>query len=305
MAETTIEWTATRLPDGTLLPGFTMNPWVGCTKVSPSCDHCYAESWAKRTGHPELWTGERRRTTPENWRKPLKWNKEAYASGIRRKVFCASLADVFDNQAPIKWLVDLLDLISGTPHLDWLLLTKRPQNIAKRLRAAAEAGAGVVSGFVWQWLDGGNLPANVWLGTTVENQEEADRRIPHLLAVPAAVRFLSCEPLLGPVRLHDLSAENHRTIDALRGESWRWGAEGVRYDLTTGASRLSWIIAGGESGGGKRPMDLAWMRSLRDQCAAVGIPFFGKQIDKVQTIPPDLMVRQFPEPRAWRIANAS
>lgn len=247
----------------------TFNPWVGCTKISPACDHCYAESWAKRTGHPELWAGDRRRTTPENWRKPLKWNKDAYVSGVRRKVFCASLADVFDNQVPIEWLVDLLDLISGTPHLDWLLLTKRPQNIAKRLRAAAEAGAGVVSGFVWQWLDGGNLPANVWLGTTVENKDEMAKRRGHLLSVPAAVHFLSCEPLLEQVWLP--SPDSY----------WQ---------------PLDWVICGGESGGGARMMSEIWARSLRDECAEMGIAFFMKQMTSKKPIPPDLMIRQFPEP---------
>jgi protein gp37 len=162
----------------------TFNPWVGCTKISPACDHCYAEGWAKRTGQPEMWHGKRRRTTPANWREPLKWNAAAQKAGERARAFCASLADVFDNQVPEEWRSDLWSRISATKHLDWLLLTKRPQNIAKMLPET--------------W---GNGWPNVWLGTTVENQDEADRRIPHLLAVPAAVRFLSCEPLLGAVDL--------------------------------------------------------------------------------------------------------
>lgn len=270
MAETTIEWTATRLPDGTVLPGYSFNPWVGCTKVSPACDHCYAESWAKRTGNADLWAGERRRTTPDNWRKPLKWNREAEASGTRRKVFCASLADVFDNQVPEDWRIGLWTMIAQTPHLDWLLLTKRPQNIAKMLPGSA----------VEQTLDRdvpwGNGWRNVWLGTTAENQQEADRRIPHLLAVPAAVRFLSCEPLLDQVMLHELKVGPDMVLDCLRGDSWRWGAEGVRYDIKKG-NRIHWVIAGGESGPGARPPMLKWLRFLRNQCQNAGVPFFFKQ----------------------------
>src|SRR5262245_18137233 len=111
----------------------TFNAFVGCTKVSPACDHCYAEAWAKRAGHPELWAGERRRTSAENWKQPLKWDKAAARTGERHRVFCASLADVFDNQVPDVWRTDLWKLIDLTPNLDWLLLTKRPQNIAKML----------------------------------------------------------------------------------------------------------------------------------------------------------------------------
>jgi len=239
----------------------TFNPFVGCTKISPACDHCYAEAWAKRTGNDALWQSERRRTTDANWRQPLKWNREAERGGVRRKVFCASLADVFDNQVPLHWRDDLWCLICKTPWLDWLLLTKRPQNIAKMLPP----------GDLWQpwpW-------PNVWLGCTAENQEEADRRIPHLLAVPAAVRFLSCEPLLGPVSLRrwfTASDDDH---------CWQPGG-------------ISWVIVGGESGPNRRPMDLAWARSIRDQCAAVDVAFFGKQLDKKTPLPADLMVRQFP-----------
>lgn len=252
MAETTkIEWTATPLPDGTSLPGFTFNPWTGCTKVSPGCDHCYAESWAKRSGLVKWGAGQdRRRTSADYWRQPIKWNRHAEASGIRRKVFCASLADVFDNQVPDEWRMDLYALIGMTPHLDWLLLTKRPQNIAKMMPSTQR------------------LPffPNVWLGTTVENQEEADRRIPHLLAVPAAVRFLSCEPLLGPL-----------SFRWMPGEYLQQKFSEGRVDEYDGLRRISWVIAGGESGHGARPPMIGWARSLRDQCVSAGVPFFWKQ----------------------------
>jgi protein gp37 len=150
----------------------TFNPWVGCTKISPACDHCYAESWAKRTGSPQLWNGKRRRTTPANWRKPLKWDREAAELGVRYRVFCASLADVFDNAAPLAWRTDLFRLIHETPNLDWQLLTKRIGNVPTMLRVLGDDA----------------LPQNVWLGSTVVNQDEADRDIPKLLAVPAAAR---------------------------------------------------------------------------------------------------------------------
>lgn len=261
MAETTtIEWTVSG--DGT--PGATFNPWVGCQKVSPGCDHCYAEGWAKRSGLVKWGPGaQRRRTSPANWRKPLKWNAGAEASGIRRKVFCASLADVFDNQVPQEWRAALWDLIAATPCLDWLLLTKRPQNIVKMLPYNP-----FVLAPEWPW-------PNVWLGTTVENQEEADRRISHLLAVPATVHFLSCEPLLGPIDITE----------------HLWGLPGAKCcshrphneDCKCGWQRrkansrpsIDWCIVGGESRPKRRPVDLQWMRDLLSQCAAADVPFFG------------------------------
>jgi protein gp37 len=133
----------------------TFNPWVGCSKISSACDYCYAESWAKRSGHPELWQGERRRTAGANWQRPIKWNRQAATAGKRARVFCASLADVFDNQVPRRWRDDLWHRIDQTPHLDWLLLTKRPQNIAKMLPdpetgVSRGAMAGQTSGWACQ-----------------------------------------------------------------------------------------------------------------------------------------------------------
>jgi protein gp37 len=279
----------------------TFNPWVGCTKISPACANCYAEGWAKRTGHADLWTGERRRTSAENWRQPLKWNKEAAASGIRRKVFCASLADVFDNQVPVRWRDDLWHYIAMTPYLDWLLLTKRPQNIAKMLPTKAAGHP--------EWGDGW---PNVWLGTTVENQTEADRRIPDLLSTPAAVRFLSCEPLLGPVDIrqwqHDYgcgcgwggnSPLSYCNECGWRGDNAYYGepcpecgetladynacpecdghdGDGMSFGPNS-LPRVDWVICGGESGPHARPMHPEWARGLRDQCKAAGVPFLFKQ----------------------------
>lgn len=231
----------------------TFNPWIGCQKVSPGCDHCYAEAMmADRYGRV-IWGphGDRSRTSPGNWRKPRQWDRAAAAAGERHRVFCASLADVFDNHRSIlpEWRADLWSLIRETQNLDWLLLTKRPQNIAKMLPA--------------DWGDGWQ---HVWLGTTVENQDEADRRIPHLRAVPAKVRFLSAEPLV------------EMTVPDLRG--------------------IAWVIVGGESGRCARKLNPFWARILRDQCASEQVAFFMKQMGgerkPFDPIPDDILIREFP-----------
>jgi protein gp37 len=256
MAENSkIEWT-----------DHTYNPWVGCTKVSPACDHCYAEDWAKRFNSVSWGPGQRKRTSAANWRKPIKWDAEAKASGVRAKVFCASLADVFDNDRSITsdWRGDLWNLISRTTNLDWLLLTKRPQNIKKMLPeeyGAPEWGAG------WP---------NVWLGTTAENQEEADRRIPHLLAIPAAVRFVSAEPLLGPIdftNINTMMFHGAEIVDALTGSA----KDTFGIQMYPFPAFINQIIIGGESGPNARPMHPDWARSIRDQCKAAGTAYFFKQ----------------------------
>lgn len=244
----------------------TFNPWFGCTKVSPACDHCYAESWAKRSGMVE-WGGERKRTREANWRQPMKWNKQAQAEGRRFRVFCASLADVFDNQVPADWRLDLFELIRATPHLDWLLLTKRIGNAGQMVTdtiSNMDIGHAVPwAAAAWPW-------PNVWLGATICDQAEADRDIPKLLAVPARVRFLSIEPMLGPISLRWLPA-------------WRENAAYIaespsrNTDHFDGLRRLDWVICGGESGPRARPMHPDWARSLRDQCAEAGVPFLFKQ----------------------------
>jgi len=213
----------------------TFNPWWGCTKVSPGCKHCYAETWAHRVGQ-DVWGihAARREMSDGYWRQPLAWNAQAERADRRARVFCASMADVFEDRRELDasrrrlWTV-----IDTTPHLDWLLLTKRPQNV-RRLAPWSS-----------RW------PRNVWLGTTVETQRWVDKRLPHLLSHPAAVHFLSCEPLLGPLDL----------------TPW----------LTLGARRVAWVIAGGESGHRARPMNPEWARAIRDQCTSHGVPFHFKQ----------------------------
>lgn len=253
MAENSkIEWT-----------DHTFNPWMGCTKVSDGCKNCYAETLMdKRYGKVE-WgpQGTRIRTSPANWRKPLAWNKQAAKEGRRFRVFCASLADVFeikpDQPELDEWRVDLFGLIDKTPNLDWLLLTKRPENIAKVYHGWHITG-------IFETANWEDWPRNIWIGTSVENQEQAEARIPHLLKVPAAVRFLSMEPLLGPVDLMPWLNYVNETDDL------GLAADGFSPDF-------NWVIVGGESGPNARPMHPEWARSLRDQCAAAGVPYFFKQ----------------------------
>lgn len=217
----TIEWTH-----------HTFNPWWGCTKVSQACKLCYAEAWAKRTGG-KFWgpKAPRRFFGEAHWRQPVIWNDEASKAKIRYRVFCASMADVFEYRSELNsWREKLWDLIEATPHLDWLLLTKRPQRIA------------IYSRWERRW------PENVWLGTTVENQATADERIPYLLENKAAVLFLSCEPLVGPITLKEY--------------------------LRRG---IGWVIVGGESGGKSRPSHPKWMRNLREECVAHDVAFHFKQ----------------------------
>jgi len=202
--------------------------------VSPGCDHCYAETFAKRIGH-DVWGkgGERRFFGDKHWNEPLRWDRQAEAEGRQHRVFCASMADVFELRDDlIPHRERLFQLIEATPHLTWQLLTKRPENVNRMLPHT--------------WLAD---PLNhVWIGTTVEDEQRARIRIPRLLRIPATVRFLSCEPLLGDV------------------------------DLTPYLDQgIGWVIAGGESGPGHRPLDVDHARRIRDDCAEAGVPFFFKQ----------------------------
>jgi protein gp37 len=241
MAENSaIEWT-----------DHTFNPWEGCQKIGPGCDGCYAEARNARFGTPKgqppvamNWGpgAPRRRTSASNWRKPHHWQADAARflaeHGRRQRVFCASLADVFDNAVDSQWRRDLAVVILLTPDLDWLLLTKRIGNALDMLIDMFPGG----------------VPDNVHPGATIVSQDEWDRDATKIARVATACGrgvFLSMEPLLGAVNL---------------GTSrYRW------------QSIFSWVIAGGESGAGARPMHPDWVRSLRDQCAAAGVPFLFKQ----------------------------
>lgn len=260
MAEnTTIEWA-----------DHTFNPWEGCQKIGLGCLHCYAETRNARFGGGVAinWGpgAPRRRTSASNWQLPLKWDREAKAKGIRYRVFCASLADVFDNEVDPQWRADLFQLIISTPNLDWLLLTKRIGNAKAMIAEAVECPMDM--------MDVLRPLPNVWIGATVVNQEEADRDIPKLLAAPAVKRFLSMEPLLGPVELGHWIG----TTKAIGATTFRDENNIYRCDLTgTPVDGIDWVIVGGESGPGARPMHPDWARSLRDQCIAAGVPYLFKQ----------------------------
>lgn len=268
-----IEWTT-----------HTFNPWWGCARVSPGCRFCYADGVAKRYGH-EVWRrkGERRVLSDANWRRPLKWNRDAEREGVRARVFCASMADVFeDHPALPEPRARLWPLIEATPWLDWQLLTKRPEEVA-----------GMVP-----W--GSDWPVNVWLGTSVEDQRRADERIPILLGLPARVRFLSCEPLLDPVDLSrwlntPLVCGCGQAPDGATPGPWGCSAACMEHE----PSGIDWVIVGGESGPKARPMRYEWARLIRDECRAARVPFLFKQWG--ETAP----LGQLPEHTlaSWEIRN--
>ncbi len=283
MAETKIEWA-----------DYTFNPWVGCSKVSDGCANCYAErDYDKRRGYAK-WgpSGTRVKTSEANWNNPRAWNRKAEKEGVRFRVFCASLADLFENwqhavrnhngnlifkkrnaigeyvtsqsifpSPPLSHVSqddlrrDLFELIDETPHLDWLLVTKRPENIIRMWPSCINYRSPIEQDIHLHYRH------NVWLITSVENQEQADKRIPELLKCRelSPVLGLSCEPLLGSVDLAD-----YTTGATVRSDNG--------YPLT-----IDWVIAGGESGPNARPMYPDWAKSLCGQCYAADVPFFFKQ----------------------------
>jgi protein gp37 len=251
----------------------TFNPVIGCSRVSPACDACYAahlmETRMGRVtwGGPGKGAGTRVRTSDENWRKPLAWDRKAAAAGARPFVFCASLADVFDNQWEPEWRRDLFDLIRATPNLVWLLLTKRPQNIVKLYQQVHD---------ILPW------PRNAAIGTTVEDQERADKNVVALINAKSALKpafaFLSCEPLLGPI---DLEYPKSVFPDGpqMCCSGFECGCMGMPVDPPL-ISYIDWVITGGETDQGDhkaRPTHPDWFRSLRDQCTSMAIPFHHKQ----------------------------
>lgn len=264
---------------------YTFNPWRGCTKISPGCANCYAEKLSGR--NPKalgVWgpDGERVIAAESYWNYPLKWAKEAHQAGERRRVFCASLADVFewkDTMPAEAWpavraaRVRLLAMIDRTAeHLDWLLLTKRPERFYAVLEDIYQEtdwdqheGKNDIHDMVRDWRMG-IAPTNVWLGTSVEDQKRADERIPQLIQCPAAIRFLSCEPLLGLIDLSQSSNAPTQIIPGVYAPVLRQVINGIH-----------WVIVGGESGANARQMHPDWARSIRDQCVAAGVAFHFKQ----------------------------
>ncbi|GMV07400.1 MAG: hypothetical protein AMXMBFR53_36750 [Gemmatimonadota bacterium] len=319
-ANSKIEWTDT-----------TWNPLAGCTPVSEGCRNCYAANHARRlAGNPNpkvsgpyegtartagdgraVFTG-RVNLIPERLEEPLRWRKP-------RRVFVNAMSDLFHPDVPLEFVDRVFAVMALCPQHTFQVLTKRPERMAEYFLPIGQTNRSD-----WVWAEMGRrlnrsrlaypkwpLP-NVWLGTSVENQAAADERIPHLLRCPAAVRFLSCEPLLGPVGLRPWLRHAHIRTDMATGKDYRYPAP------------IHWLIAGGESGRGARPCDVAWLRSLRDQCAAAGVPYFLKQMGAdpgytgaggpgthspirlllrdpkggdPEEWPHDLRVREFPEPR--------
>lgn len=325
----------------------TWSPWRGCTKVSPGCANCYAEALSKR--NPAVlgnWGKGKPRVLAKNWGEPVRWNRvagngkcdccgstrDASNTGnckrcgeidrtfTRPRVF-PSLCDWLDDEVPIEWLARFLALIHDTPNLDWLLLTKRPENWLNRIeevkryalrkgnppRPHEDAAAAALAG---HWSVG-DYPINVWIGTSVEDQIRADERIPALLKIPARRRFLSVEPMLGPVDLSMWLPNKDADGDTT-----------ARYNYEHPKASIHWVIVGGESGSGARPCNVEWIRDVVRQCAAAGVPCFVKQLGSnvVQSWndpsispstfsvklkhpkggdpaewPEDLRVRQFPE----------
>ncbi len=307
MATTSIEWTATVNPDGSVTPGKVWNPVTGCHKVSPGCKHCYAEGVAKRfwkTQYPPVDTRPRefgdvqthvdRLTAPFSWKKPY-------------KVFVNSMSDLFEESVPFEFIDQAFAVMALCPHITFIVLTKRAERMREYIKGATieRIGAAVpvaewpVSKHEGETRITGNPPAaaemyrttrkawplpNVWLLVSVENQKYADERIPILLDTPAAVRGISYEPALGPVEL---------TYNQMCG-AMGWGPPSpprrantppdvIAADLiqqsrwVLGPTRISWVIVGGESGPGARPFDVTWARSIVKQCAAAGAACFVKQ----------------------------
>lgn len=298
-ANTSISWTH-----------HTFNPWSGCAKISAGCTNCYAANLPPAMRRHAVWGegGERIPASESYWRQPLTWDRAAAKLGKRHRVFCASVADVFEAREDLDaWRDRLMALIALTPNLDWQLLTKRPEYAASYLsrpdlyrrildaapffrftpgsggirRASDRMGIGISDP-----TDLATWWPNLWIGTSVEDQRAADERSPHLLKIPVRVRFLSMEPLLGPVDLGAIPVEDMRPICG-----WTQTPENARpkgpahVNVLSGLtdtghtlkSTINWVIVGGESGHKARPMNPAWARSIRDQCVAAGVPFHFKQ----------------------------
>jgi len=301
-----IEWTSE-----------TWNPVTGCTRASEGCDNCYAVTMTRRLaamGSPKYiglinegkthFNGvvkchEDALTIPFKWKKPL-------------MCFVNSMSDLFHKEVPFEFIDKVFAVMALTPHITYQVLTKRPERMAEYLNHHADqSDIGALAMAVglpenvsrildYDALSWGDIPGNtwplpnVWLGTSVENQAAAEERIPHLLQCPAAVRFLSCEPLIGGVQLRAINSFHFRgaeMIDALTGDL----SDFLGVNVSRLKNSVNWVIAGGESGAKKRPFNLEWFYSLKDQCKSAGVPFFMKQLDKVQEVPEDLLVREYPK----------
>lgn len=231
----------------------TFNPWIGCTKVSDGCKFCYAAVFDNRFGGEHWGPGATRQvTTKQNWNKVKNWHRLATEAGIRRRVFCASLADIFDAEAPVEARNNLFTLIEQTPNLDWLLLTKRPQLIVPTIPTS--------------WRD--EPRKNVWFGTSVED-DRVRERIDILAEVPAAVRFLSIEPMIGDI------------------------------EYPTSMTNIHWAIYGGESGAQARRFDEDWARKGIEMCQSNNIAVFVKQMGSLWAKEKNANHKKGEDPSEW------
>jgi protein gp37 len=268
--KTNIEWTDS-----------TASPWTGCTEASPGCANCYAKAQAKRYGWLRGWGKGKPRLRFEGFHENVLWMHRkpwvcescgvAYShpqqhkcpsvskvlalpdeTNWRRRRIFPSACDWLDAEVPIEWLANAIQTMHQADELDKLLLTKRPENWRCLMERASKCP---MRESTYQWLQLwilGQAPERFWIGTSVEDQERADERIPRLLQIPARVRFLSCEPLLGPITIRSLRKLVNRSTD--------------------------WVIVGGESGPKARPCNVEWIRSIVRQCRAAGVPCFVKQL---------------------------
>ena len=279
---TKIEW-VTNL-DGT--KGETWNPITGCTKISEGCQNCYAERMSKRLagrcGYPKE-NPFQVTLHPDKLDQPLRWKKP-------RMIFVCSMGDLFHDDIDFGWIRRIWATMTINRQHIYLILTKRPERMKS----------------FFEWMDKQEFKIetswdNIWLGVTTENQQRADERIPILLQIPAAVRFVSVEPMLGPVDLTQIDIGGNVWINSLTGDCKSYHPYGGMWKINESKNKLDWVICGGETGPGARPMHPEWARSLRDQCQAAGTPFFFKQWGKY------ISISQMPEDtyRAWDIHHGT
>lgn len=272
MQRTRIEWT-----DMTWNPIRPVGGGWGCTKISPGCTHCYAETLNRRFGNRRTFSGKWEfRLLDQELVKPLHLRKP-------QRIFVMDMGDLFHEEIPDRLIDRVFDVILQSNRNTYQILTKRPERMCEFLSSASH------------W------PINhVWLGVSAEDQQRANERVPVLLEIPASVHFASCEPLLGPVDLTAIQkARNGYKYDSLRGEDGFWTSSTVR--IQSGKPRLNLVIVGGESGPKARPMHYDWVRGIRDQCHDAGIPLLVKQMGRhpnkkseLGDIPSDLRIREFP-----------
>ena len=255
---TKIEWT-----------NETWNPIIGCNKVSLGCDNCYAEKMAYRLMHMpygadyQFVLSDNGKSDPEKYKNLPKWNGETHFQKSQldnplkwkkpRMIFVVSMGDLFHESIPFEWIDKVFEVIFQTPQHTYQILTKRPERMKKYFEHQNE---------LLKDLGGYSPPPFIWLGVTAENQEQANKRIPILLEIPAAIRFVSIEPMLSKIDIQKYLTP---------------GADGLPEEVERYHDWIDWVICGGESGSKARPMHPDWTRSLRDQCKKIGTPFFFKQ----------------------------